>query len=522
MKNTHKANSHVYKQRLYRGHVAMGIICSLLLYNSLFFGLYAIFMPYIRVWEKPSRHFPTMEITEINYEPMLEEALSDPNLSGEEILLDLPGAGEDPALQISQRHSPKIVFNPITQKRIKDEGGSSNLAMFLNGMHYGRPLKKLGTTIFGLVAAGVLFLIIGGLILISVLDFKGSKKSNRNIFSFWHRKLLLWGSAPLLIIVLCATVMGLSFVGSGPLVYLTTHGEKTNIRPLILPVLFPKDKPIPKLNEPVPMLPLKELIKKAQKVNSNINFQKLTLINWGDKSAKIKLEGYNPYVPFLNGVSNKPSIVLNGYDGNLIKQSKVMDRPWGVLLTDSVYFLHLLFGVDIFTRSLVFLLMLGCCTGIALGVMLWLEKKKKYFGKNIPFYHWVSKLSLAFMIGVIPATGILLNLQWLLPFDMKDRLIWQQGLFFDFWIAAFAWSFYRIHSKIAAMELLTLGGFLYFIVPVIYCIQNRSTPMEMIHNDMLTIFIVNLAFATLGVIFLRVAYVLSKTISQTKTLTFGR
>jgi hypothetical protein len=27
-------------------------------------------------------------------------------------------------------------------------------------------------------------------------------------------------------------------------------------------------------------------------------------------------------------------------------------------------------------------------------------------------------------------------LQWLLPFDLADRLVWQQGVFFNLWLAS--------------------------------------------------------------------------------------
>jgi len=43
--------------------------------------------------------------------------------------------------------------------------------------------------------------------------------------------------------------------------------------------------------------------------------------------------------------------------------------------------------------------------------MLWLDKKAKPFHGKAPFYHWMAKLSLSVMIGVIPATGVIFNLQ---------------------------------------------------------------------------------------------------------------
>lgn len=88
------------------------------------------------------------------------------------------------------------------------------------------------------------------------------------------------------------------------------------------------------------MITMNELIKKAKEINPNIDIQEIELTNWQDSSATAKLEGYNPYMPFLNGISNKPSVTLSGVDGSLITQQTVMDKHWSGLFYDSVFFLH--------------------------------------------------------------------------------------------------------------------------------------------------------------------------------------
>ena len=98
--------------------------------------------------------------------------------------------------------------------------------------------------------------------------------------------------------------------------------------------------------------------------------------------------------------------------------------------------------------------------------MLWLEKKAKpYYKRKIPFYHWMSKLSLAVMIGVLPATALTFNLQWLIPIEWDDRMAYIKAGFFNLWLATLTWSFYRIRSHRAARELLVLGGILFLTAP---------------------------------------------------------
>jgi len=514
--NKAPSKSKLLKQRLYRAHVATGIVFSLLMYIAVFFGIFAILLPYIQVWEKPSRHFKAADITKINYSAMIDPVILDPNFPQNNIIIELPGYKNDPALKITHQFVEAKVFNPAKQELIKHEGLNSQLGTFLNGMHYGHPLKTVGYTIFGFMAVGVMFLIIGGLILVYVFKFQDKGKNQQSTFSKIHRKIFIWVFPPFIIITLTGALMCIGYSGAGGMTYLTTKGEKTNVLTLVGPVLTPSEPIVKRVNQAVPMMPISELIKKAKKINPKIQFQQLTLINWKDKTARVEFIGYNPYKPFLNGVINKPKIILSGVDGKLIKHIKVLDRPWNVLLFDAVYFLHLLFGVDIFTRLFIALLMIASCFGIGFGVMLWLEKKARKVGDKIPFYHWMGKLSLAIMVGVIPATGLLFNFQWLLPFNMENRVFIQQAIFFDFWLATLAWSFYRINSYKASKEFLALGGILFILSPIIHFISSGFSPIALISGGMLDILSVDIVLFVFGGLLLISAYKLPKDRNEAK------
>ena len=494
-------NERRFRQQLYRGHTDLGILLSLFMYISLFFGLFAIFMPYLKTWEKPSRHFSPRDISRIDYEPMLANVLADPDFPRNGIRIDLPGFKKDPAVRISHQFAGEAVFNPVTGGKVRDEGNRSDLAMFLNGMHYGRPLKKLGLVLFGIITPGVLFLMAGGILLILTIRYRNRGKTRQSLYAKWHRKLLTWTCAPLALIVICGSVMGLSFDGIAPMTYILTHGKTANMGALVGPVLFPEPAVMSPANRTADMIPLSRLIQKAEQIAPEIHFQRLTLENWGDENAQVRIEGYHPGRPFLNGVTNRPTLVLMGSDGSLIDQRHVTDRSWGVLLTEAVYFLHLLFGVGIFTRFAVFAAMIATCLGIGFGVLLWLKKRERRF-QGIPFYHWLAKFALAVMVGVIPATGLFIVLHWLLPFDLPDRLTWHQGLFFDAWLAALAWSFYRISSRQAAKEFLVSGGALFLAAPVLHWIHTGLGPLALIQNRMNNILCVDLCLALAGAAFL--------------------
>jgi hypothetical protein len=513
-----KKNSRLFKQRLFRGHISVGIAVSLMMYLSVFFGTFAIFMPQIQAWEKPSRHFETADIAGIDYEPMLAAVLSDPDFPRDNIILKLPGYTGDPALRITHQFTAETVFNPMTGERLADEGKSTGLGMFLNGLHYGRPLKKVGYYIFGFMSVGGLFLVAGGLLLIAVLKYKGPARSRQAVFSRWHRKLFTWCFPVFTVFVICASVMCLSFDGPFLMTNIVTGGETSNIGSIIGPVLFPEDPPVGKADEAAAMMPISQLIEKARGINPQITFQQLTLMNWGDETARIKLAGYNPYKPFLNGVTNKPDIVLNAHDGSLVKQTRVQDRPWSVLLMDFFYGVHLLFHVGGGLRLIFAVIMAACGVAVGFGVLLALEKKAKKFGDDVPFYHWLGKLSLTVMVGVIPATGVLFVLQWLLPFELSDRLVWQQGLFYNAWLATLAWSFFRLNSYAAAREFMALGGVLYVCAPVLHFIKTGFGPFDLVRGNMPGIVSVDLGLLLFGGLLLMLAYRLPKSRTEARLL----
>lgn len=79
----------------------------------------------------------------------------------------------------------------IQKKIIENEEHISELAWFLNSMHYGRPLKTFGYVLFGFVAVAVMFLIIGGLIQVTLIKYKDKGKTNKVNFLFGIEKSLL-------------------------------------------------------------------------------------------------------------------------------------------------------------------------------------------------------------------------------------------------------------------------------------------------------------------------------------------
>jgi DNA-directed RNA polymerase omega subunit len=263
--NIEKESNKLFKQRLQRVHVVTGISFSLLMYVAVFFGIFAILLPYIQVWEKPSRHFKLADITTINYNSMIEPVLNDPEYPKiNPISIIFPGYMQDPSLRISTEFVETKVFNPNTNQEVQNEGDLSQLSLFLNHMHYGRPFKDFGYILFGFTAVAVMFLVIGGVILILKIKYKNSSSSNVGIFSKWHRKIFTFVFPPFIIITLTGAFMNIGYDGSAPMTYIASKGQTYDIFTLTGPVLFPNEPRLEKKNDNVQMLPINELLKKAK------------------------------------------------------------------------------------------------------------------------------------------------------------------------------------------------------------------------------------------------------------------
>ncbi len=492
--------SKLFKQRLFRIHITAGAIFSIIMYISIFFGVFAILLPYIKTWEKPSRHIQMVNINIIDYNYMINKVLEDENFPKDNIVVGLPGQKGDPAVIISNPFVKPIAFDPTTKERLENETKQqSHLAEFLNELHYGQPLKLLGRISFGLVAVGTMLLIITGLILITLFKFANNGKNQQAVFSKIHVKVFTWLFLPFFLITLSGAIMNVGLVSSGPMSKIVSKGEATSIDAVVGKVLFEQAKSPKKLGEVTKMLPLNELLKKASKINPNLTFKQITLKNWKDKSAQVEIVGYNPYKPFLNGgIFNRPTIILNATTGELIKNQKVIDKVWPVFVAETIFFLHFLFGIDIFSRIAITIMMCLCALAIGFGLMLYLEKKAKKFDDKITFYHWLGKFSLATMVGVIPATATLFVLQWALPFSLEDRVLWQQGIFYNIWLFTLFWSFFRINSYQASKEFLICGGILFILSSFLHFINSGFSPIKLLKQNLTNIFAVDIALILFG------------------------
>ena len=107
-------------------------------------------------------------------------------------------------------------------------------------------------------------------------------------------------------------------------------------------------------------------------------------------------------------------------------------------------------------------------------------------------------------------------LQWLLPFDLVDRVLWQQGIFYNIWLFTLFWAFYRINSYQASKELLFSAALLFISAPIIHFISSDFSPLRLIDEKVFNILAVDIGLFILGLTILYISRKLPKNRDEAK------
>lgn len=167
-------------------HIAVGIVVILFFYMAVYFGTLTLFMPYIDMWQNPSRHFSLPKDKDIALESVVNRgliALGEPNSS---IEISLPSF-RDNAISMHYQHSENIYFDPYTVSILETKYENHFLTEFFNEIHIGRNIPFIGQLCMGLASIGMLFLIINGI----YLWITSKQKIKKSSLYKWHKNLSL-------------------------------------------------------------------------------------------------------------------------------------------------------------------------------------------------------------------------------------------------------------------------------------------------------------------------------------------
>lgn len=425
---------------LSRSHTMIGLFVLFLFYISTFFGTLIFFIPYLKVWESPARHFNPQGY-QYNLDVALETLLQENHFNAKSVDIIFPSF-RDPLLKITTQTQNSFYINPLNNHAFKVAREENLVSVFFNELHTGAVIPVIGSWLMGIASVGILFLAIGGLWIYMVKRHKtpSSQANWRERWLSWH-KISGLGVLPYALVFACTgTFLGLMLASSQPFAWSASKAEQTSMRTLVAPLIFPASN-FPKGSESAAMLPLSELRQKAQEGYAQLDILSATLHHYGTNKAKITFRGFDRSNVAQTGRVNRLSITLDATNAALVEKRTLEDvHPMNRLLS-VFYFLH--FVPD---ETLAMRLILGVFGGIfafclVSGYMIWAEKKLKQAGWMADI---INRVSIALMVGILPASAMVLFLNWILPYDLFDKEIWMRGAFFA--VCSF-WIFYSVFER---------------------------------------------------------------------------
>ncbi|WP_041959107.1 PepSY-associated TM helix domain-containing protein [Sulfurospirillum arsenophilum] len=481
----------IYKY-LYRSHTIIGLLVLFLFYMSTYFGTLTFFMPYLKVWESPSRHFVPHENHAFNIDSLLDEVLEKYHFIGDKPVEMMFPSFRDPLLKISSEAQNSLYINPLSNEVLKVAKEENLISTFFNELHTGIVIPLIGMPLMGAMSIGILFLTFGGFWLYCQKrkHMALPKAGWRQTWLSWHKITGLGVIPYALVFALTGSFLGLMLSSSQPFAWSMTHGNISNMRQLVAPILFAQPK-YQSVQTKKQMLPFSTLQTLAQEHYPQLSITNATLYHYGKEGAKVRFRGFDKENVAQSGRTNRPSITLDASSGAVVEH-KTLEQTHGISRTLSVfYFLHFVPDETLGLRVVLALFGAVLAISLASGYLLWAEKKLHQQGF---LGDLTNRVSIAILIGIIPSSALVPFLHWVVAYELFDKEIWIRGAFYAFWSF---WLFYTVYERsIVKIIRLMLGSAAWFLLlsVLFHGLKSGFFIWQSFHQKAWTLFYMDIAF----------------------------
>ena len=413
---------------LIQAHTKLGLFAFFLFYISAFFGTIALFIPQIKTWESPSRYFAYEKEYNYKLDRIIKKTILEEEFSTNLIEVTLPSY-QDNVIAINDPTSRTKYVNPYTEKMLDTTSDHAFLSGFFNDIHIGRNIPNIGVFLMGIASVLILFLLVSGLIL-----FFNKHKKNKKDFNFrWHRNISIATAPIILVFALTGSFLGFMFPTASSFTLVASQGEDSNMRKIVGPILFKKDKIPEKSTISNNLMNIDELLEKAKNAYPELEVTSFKLLQWNDKNAQIKFFGYSNENKIMSGKINRLNIILSATTGEELGRKTIDNAHVSSKTLSAFYFFHFIPDETLFVRLIYLVLCIAFIASLVFGFFIWSEKKASKYNMNMAYYNFLERLSISIMFGVIPATALTLLLYWAIPTELFQKIIWIKGSFYLFW-----------------------------------------------------------------------------------------
>lgn len=345
----------------------------------------------------------------------------------------------DNVLKISSKNQNTVYLNPYTKENLDISQDSLIITSLFNKFHSGENIPYIGLTLMGVTSVIMIFLMISGFIVYLIKKRKNKfDKQNNNIRFKWHKNFGFLLTPYVIIFSLTGAFLGFMLSFSTPFALSTTNFEKTNMRPLVAPIIFKQKDILEKTNNKQAPLELSKLYKVAKENYPNLNIKKINIFNYNLDNSQTMFSGNLLDNRAISSSRINPMYILLDSKSGTVLEKKELNNTHGMKKTLSLfYWLHFQTDEKSFLRVLTFIFGIIMLICLLFGYLLWAEKK---LNNDSRYYELLNRFSIALMLGIIPSSAVLMTIHWILPISMFDRIVWMEGLFYV------SWSFYLFYA----------------------------------------------------------------------------
>ena len=440
-------------------HTWVGLVAGMGLFIAFYAGSIIVFVHELQGWERPAEAAPARDVGLAQAQALVDRVLAKHPEADHAFFVTLPGEhGPRPHLYWFDESTSRQHKFALEDEGLRQTPARAGFVEFIYDLHFTAGLPRTaGMYLFGV------FCILYGLALVSgvLIYAPGFLKDlfalrlGRNIKRMWQDAHNVIGVLSLPFHVIFAwsgAVLTIGFLMLAPFQFLVYENKLLGI--------LESDFDVAPHVEPAgiaqPMLPVAELVRRAELALPGIAIESLNYHEAGDAHAQVTLYGELPQ----RRLSSMAGVALNAASGELIKALPPKDYPPGMAFLRGLQHLHYGNFGDMAVKWLYFVLGMAGAFLFYTGNLLWIEARRKRREAAQPRRTRVmAGLTLGVCLGCVAGVSAVFVAAALLP-------TWAAAsVYYAVFFTCLAWALLRRPAH-AANELLWACAVLTAAIPV--------------------------------------------------------
>lgn len=484
-------------------HTWVGLVAGMGLFIAFYAGSIIVFVHELQGWERPAETAPAQDVGFARAQLLVDRVLAKHPEADHAFFVTLPGEhGPRPLLYWYDEKTAEQHKFTLEGEGLHQAPARAGFVEFIYDLHFTAGLPRTaGMYLFGV------FCILYGLALVSgvVIYAPGFLKDlfalrlGRNIKRMWQDAHNVIGMLSLPFHVIFAwsgAVLTIGFIMLAPFQFLVYENKLLGI--------LESDFDVAPHVEPAgvarPMLPVAELVRRAEQALPGLAVESLSYHEAGDAHAQVTLYGELPQRQ-LNAMGG---VALNAASGEVIKALPPKDYPPGMAFLRGLQHLHYGNFGDTAVKWLYFLLGMAGAFLFYSGNLLWIEARRKRRDVAQPRRTRVmAGLTLGVCLGCVAGVSAVFVAAALRPSWASS------SVYYAVFFAGLAWALLRRPAR-AAQELLWVCAVMTAAIPVAGAVASGEHVFAAFAQGHWHRFFIDATALTMAVAFWRMAVAVSR------------